>query len=501
MNSQDLIKILEQKLQAAPGDLQTKEKLASLLYKQAKYQRAEKLWEEILSIHIENKEALWGLIQISWVKKKHKKMYSLFARLMPLVNENLNKDQALLYAKACVQLKKFPEGQHWFDKAVSMDSSLLESEIGLLRYLRVNNYQAENRQDPDSEQEGNFVVMELDQVGQPIPGHSYTVDPHNINGVLENTVPAETHTSIITFDQIGGLNHTKRQLIKELIFPLTSGDITKSIAKTNNPKVLVYGASGIGKTLLCHALYHETEITFLSLGLADFADLSFEESEIKLEYLFAQARYSKPAIILIDEANWLFHSSDTTGTETSNYFYRKNLYERILKLLNDKFRFNSHIGLLCITSKPWDLSPDIFGSSKINKTLYIAPPTFAEKVDILNIILNKKKSPILNPEKIDTLEIIRAIDKYCLTGADIEYLVDETIANHVLDNMLPQVAEDKEYREINTRDILRTSRQCKDIGNSTKQWLKKAKQEMKSKKSPLNFLWKTMEETKKNNYA
>ena len=136
MNTQELIKILEAKLQARPGDNSIKEKLAGLLLAQANYKRAGALFEEILSKNASDKAALWGLARISWLQKDLDASYAYLNSLSSLPDYKLSKEQALLFAKVCHQLENIQEAFFWFDFAAALDSSILEKEITFLRSLR-----------------------------------------------------------------------------------------------------------------------------------------------------------------------------------------------------------------------------------------------------------------------------------------------------------------------------------------------------------------------------
>ncbi len=535
MNSQELIKILEEQLNQSPDDRSVKEKLANLLLNTGQHNRAEMLFNEIFKNDKNNKNCLWGLAKINWQKKDYKKAHKYLSVLAVALENKLNKDQSLLFAKIFTKLGNFKQASEWLDSAISQDSSLIQSEINLLRFLKHSlkiSQALENstkrtqnllNQAPLINQRHYIMIEIMPQffglgmgnptfipqifLSQAMESNQNNQDNQEAEDFEEDIEDSDTdedfeeennadsnhiltkpieesQRNFLTFDQIGGLTHVKEELIKNILLPLINPELCISINKSNNPKVLLYGPEGCGKTMIAHSLANESNISFFEISSSEFSDFSNEENDYYLNNLIKVLRENKPSVLLIDNIDLLAYDGEAPISDISTYSLYNNLLNKLLRYLDKNSVINSQIGLIAITNKPWFLNSSFFVSSRINKHIFVAPPSFEEKVQILKLILTNKKSSILDVEKIDVVKVITELDNICLSGADIENLVEETLCE-----VLYQSLYNKQLNKptvITTQLLIKTGKKLK--GNSlVKFWLEKAKRELKG--SSLEFLW------------
>ena len=417
MNPRELIEILEDKLKQKPTDSETKEQLAFLLLSQGDLGRAENLLKEVLKINPASQNALWGLAKLNWQKNSYEAAYSYMRMLTTASNQGLSKEQALVFAKILAQKSDFMHASKWLDMAIAQDSSLLHSEMPFLKHIRQNlipNPESERRNSgipiPIPILPGRHIQYIVLEIGSSGEGDYY--EDEN-SGKSEEQEENQNQRKIITFDQVGGLRRTKQFLIQELALPLQNPQLCSIYNKSTNPKVLLYGPSGCGKSFICRALAMETEINFLALRPSHFMDLGFEECEMRLAHLFQQARESKPAIILLDEIDWLAQTAREEDTES--YFYKQTLLRTLLEALNN----HDQIGLIAVSQEPWNLDYKFLSSSKIDKHLFVPPPSTEDKADILRLSLEGRQSAVVIPERIDINKVISSL-KHLSSGADIE---------------------------------------------------------------------------------
>lgn len=511
MNPKELIELLESKLQQTPSNEDIKGQLASLLMIQGNLNRAEDLYQEIISLNPSSQNALWGLAKINWQKNAYDKAYSYMSQLSSLSDNKLNKEQALIYAKLLAKKSHFPEASQWLDTAIAQDSSLLQSEITLLKFIKHNLSMQKHQQGQDDKHSHEGMI------GIPIPfplpqGSSgrhtqYIVleishfDSSNMSSepLIEADHEKEELSQvkkINTFEQVGGLNKVKQALIQELVLPLKNPQLCSLYSKSTNPKVLLYGPPGCGKTLVTKALAAEAEITFFPLRASDFLDLSYEEAEMKLAYLLQLARDNKPSIIFIDEMLWVGHNKNEDYGDSESYFYRSNILNNLLEALSGNYPMNTQIGLLATTSTPWSLDPSFLIPTRINKHIFVNPPSAEERAEILQTILIAKQTPVILPEKIDCLKVANSL-KHILSGADLEELVEETLADLLIETVVSmqkgELKEKDKKQVLSTERLIRIGKKLKSIP-AVEIWMSEAKTFLKAQNSHLKHLWAQIED-------
>ncbi len=107
------------------------------------------------------------------------------------------------------------------------------------------------------------------------------------------------------WDDVGGLDDIKAALTEAVIWPLHHSE-TFAAAGVRPPRGMVlYGAPGLGKTLLARALAGESEANFISVKGPQLISLWAGESERAIREIFRKARLAAPAIIFFDEIDAL----------------------------------------------------------------------------------------------------------------------------------------------------------------------------------------------------
>jgi SpoVK/Ycf46/Vps4 family AAA+-type ATPase len=270
---------------------------------------------------------------------------------------------------------------------------------------------------------------------------------------------------------------------------------------SSNPKVLLYGPSGCGKTYLCRALANETDINFLALRAGDFLDLSFEESELKLAHMLQFARENKPAVIFIDEYEWLGADAEKLGLDTETALFRNNLLNLLLDSINGNYFANGNIALIAVTNKPWLLDQSFLTAGKIDKHIYVPAPSVEDKAEILKVAFSERSNEFTDYKNLKFSQIAKKTQNIS-SGAEVEMFVDSVVSEIFLDKVLnSQTTEPTDTKEKVT--IISTDRIKKSIKNfnysSVDCWLKLAKTELKNRKNRSNLFvanrfWQNIQE-------
>ncbi len=531
MNPKELIEILENKLEQMPGNQELKEQLAFLLLSQGDLNRAETLFSDVIKTNPAAPDSIWGLAKLSWQKRSYDVAYSYMNLLASMPNASLNKEQALIFAKILAKKDHFIEASKWLDTAIAQDSSLLQSEMPFLKLIKHNlvlrnldntkgqtgspmngqmmdHLMPHNSNSPSSPigRHVHYIVLEISQLLAPYQGLGYpnpmsapgSFDDGTENIIFEEEPEKEDLNQtkkLITFDQIGGLKKVKQALIQEIIIPLKNPQLCTAYNKSTNPKVLLYGPPGCGKTYLCRALATEAEINFFAIRPADFIDLSYEESEIRLSHLLQQIRDMRPAVILFDEIDWLAEKpqkGNNSDETLSNQAFKANLLSNILDFINTQSKLNNQIGLIATTNKPWNLDHSFFSSAKINKHIFVGPPNREDKVDILRIALETRQSPVIVPSKIDCAKVIDCLPRLS-SGADIEDLVDSALTELLVETIVNLQISNSEVNPniLLAEHLIKAGKRQKTIP-SVKLWISQSRQNLSLPSHPLNGIWRNI---------
>ena len=103
-------------------------------------------------------------------------------------------------------------------------------------------------------------------------------------------------------DAIGGLEHVKANIKMHVLLPLKYPKIFFGNNVLNPCKgILLHGPPGTGKTMLVKAIAKESNVPFISLGLATIENKYFGESSKMLTAAFKYAQKIQPCIIFFDE--------------------------------------------------------------------------------------------------------------------------------------------------------------------------------------------------------
>ncbi|MCH8003820.1 MAG: CDC48 family AAA ATPase [Nanoarchaeota archaeon] len=109
----------------------------------------------------------------------------------------------------------------------------------------------------------------------------------------------------IKWDDIGGLEDVKQELIEAVEWPLKFPDSFKRLGVKPPKGLLLYGAPGTGKTLLAKAVANESQANFILVSGPALYSMWVGESEKAVREIFKKARQTSPCIIFFDEIDSL----------------------------------------------------------------------------------------------------------------------------------------------------------------------------------------------------
>ena len=218
----------------------------------------------------------------------------------------------------------------------------------------------------------------------------------------------------VKWEDIGGMNEIKQDLIEIVEWPLNRKDSFKRLGINPPRAVLLFGAPGTGKTLLAKALATESKINFICVKGPELLSKWVGESEKAVREVFRKARTAAPALVFFDEIDAVAArrgNSDSSGVN-----------ERVIsQLLTELAGIEPlrDVVVLAATNRPDMIDPALLRPGRFDRVVYVPPPDEKSRKMILTI--HTQKMPLAQDVDLDRL----AKETEFYVGADIEAICRE----------------------------------------------------------------------------
>jgi len=200
---------------------------------------------------------------------------------------------------------------------------------------------------------------------------------------LQGQIEALITRADVTWDDIGGLAETKRQI--QLAFGLAMAQRPSGVEIDVVRNVLLYGPPGTGKSLLAAVVSNGLDATFFNVSASKLLSKWFGESSRLVSTLYGVARRRAPSVVFIDELEALFPSRDsaTSGAE-------RRVLSTLLAELSGVATSGSRPLVFSIgaTNAPWLM--DSAALSRFGRRVYVPLPDAGARRAILEIHLTRK---------------------------------------------------------------------------------------------------------------
>ncbi|URZ04354.1 ATP-binding protein [Clostridium felsineum] len=261
--------------------------------------------------------------------------------------------------------------------------------------------------------------------------------------------------NMVTFQDVGGMEKAKESININIIFPLKNPEFFKAYGKKAGGGILLYGPPGCGKTFMAQATAGECNANFTNISITDILDMYIGESEKNLHSIFENARRYKPAVIFIDEIDAIGGKRQSMSSSAS-----RSLTNQLLVEMDSTQSDNENLLVIGATNTPWQVDSALRRPGRFDRILFIQPPDFKARVEILKLHLKDKPC-----ENIDYERIAKKLVKY--SGADIKAICD--VAS---ENVIKIAMAKGKILPITTKDLNEAVKQVKP---STIEWLNTAK--------------------------
>lgn len=275
-------------------------------------------------------------------------------------------------------------------------------------------------------------------------------------GEDDDTMGFVTSQSDVTFKDVGGLDHVKKQIHRKIILPFQKPSLFQKFKKKAGGGVLLYGPPGCGKTLLARATAGECNARFYNIAISDILDMYIGESERKLHAIFEQARRSGPSVLFFDELEALAGKRQYNADSAS-----AKLVSQFLSEMDGFASDNQGVLILGATNVPWSIDSAFRRPGRFDRIQFIPPPDRTARKVILNILSAERPME----RGVDLAQLAKLTSGF--SGADLSNLVESAC-----DEAIERTIETGKETPITHQDLLET---LDIVKATTAEWLTTAR--------------------------
>jgi transitional endoplasmic reticulum ATPase len=249
------------------------------------------------------------------------------------------------------------------------------------------------------------------------PTRTPTLSPEALDAALDATTPSSVSSvgSIpsTTFDDIGGLDEVKRELVRAVEWPLTHPEALARLGVDTPAGVLLYGPPGTGKTMLARAVASTTDANFLPVNGPELLNKYVGESERRVRQLFDRARASAPTVVFFDEIDALGGARGADGDTSAP----ERVVSQLLTEL-DGLTAREQITVIGATNRPDRIDEALTRPGRFDRLVEVPLPDAAARREILRIHIADRPF-----EALDVDSLVRETEGY--SGSDIAAMLQE----------------------------------------------------------------------------
>ncbi|MES2154606.1 MAG: ATP-binding protein [bacterium] len=230
-------------------------------------------------------------------------------------------------------------------------------------------------------------------------------------GSLDRRIEAMIETSKTRWEDIAGLEETKRTIVSAIQMFFREKPEGLKIGVPD--KILMYGPPGTGKTLLASAAASANGMTFFNVNLANLESKWVGDSGKLLTTLYKKAEQRAPSIVFLDEFTRLGRHTE------GSHEVATQLHDTFLQMLDG---FSAKGGppkviTIATTNRPDEISDAI--RSRFKKKVYVPLPDAAARQQIVRLETRGHELAF------DLAQLVSRTERY--SGRDLKNLCDDAV--------------------------------------------------------------------------
>ncbi len=220
----------------------------------------------------------------------------------------------------------------------------------------------------------------------------------------------------VTFADVAGVDDAKKEL-EEVVDFLKNPKKYRAIGARTPKGVLLFGPSGVGKTLLARAVAGEAGVPFFSMAGSEFMEMLVGVGASRVRDLFAQAKASAPSIIFIDEIDAIGRQRGRGGFVGGHDEREQTLNQILVEM--DGFTPNDNVIVIAATNRGDLLDPALLRPGRFDRRVTLDMPDKDGRKAILKIHARGKRfAKGINWDQVADRTV-------GFSGADLENMLNE----------------------------------------------------------------------------
>ncbi|MFW9902854.1 MAG: CDC48 family AAA ATPase [Candidatus Thorarchaeota archaeon] len=241
----------------------------------------------------------------------------------------------------------------------------------------------------------------------------------------------------VHWEDIGGLEAVKQQLIEAVEWPIAHPEIFKRHGITPPHGILLYGPPGTGKTLLAKAVATESQANFIAIRGPELLSKWVGESEKAVREVFRKAKQASPSIIFLDELDAIAPRREVFA---GGSHVTESVVNQILSLL-DGLESLRDVMVLGASNRPDMIDPALLRPGRFDRLLLVKPPDMKSREKILKIHTSGMK---LGAD-VNFSNLASDLDGY--VGADIAAICREAVMIALREDLNTELIELRHFHE------------------------------------------------------
>jgi transitional endoplasmic reticulum ATPase len=218
----------------------------------------------------------------------------------------------------------------------------------------------------------------------------------------------------VGWDDVGGLDDIKQQLIEAVEWPLEHAALYAEAAVRPPKGVLLSGEPGCGKTLLAKAVASQTQVNFITVKGPSLLSKYVGESEKAVREVFRKAKQAAPCIVFFDEIDALLPARSAGGSDSHT---TERVIGQFLAEMDGVEELNGVL-VLAATNRPDVLDPALLRPGRFDVRVDIPRPDTPGRAEIFRIGLRGR--PV--DAEVDAADLAERAGNF--TGAEVRAACD-----------------------------------------------------------------------------
>lgn len=272
----------------------------------------------------------------------------------------------------------------------------------------------------------------LDSLGVTMENFRFALGVSNPSALREVAV---VEVPNVRWDDIGGLEGVKRELIESVQYPVDHPEKFLKFGLSPSRGVLFYGPPGTGKTMLAKAVANECAANFISVKGPELLSMWFGESESNIRDIFDKARAAAPCVVFLDELDSIAKSRGGSNGDAGGASDR--VVNQLLTEM-DGMTSKKNVFVIGATNRPEQLDNALCRPGRLDTLVYVPLPDEASRASILRAQL--RKTPVADDVDIDFI----ASKTHGFSGADLGFVTQRAVKLAIKQSIAYDIEKTKE---------------------------------------------------------